>query len=165
VGTDARWKAKALIMTKRTSRKRTSRGHRKVRRNGGFFESMFGRDDWGYAFYDKAGRQMLRGTTADHTREEAKAVAYFGYEHVPGVLVAIAYDHKRWKPAPTVWSRDWQEAAVHDGIDGMMVWSDFLPGDMAPSQPVKSRLAAKTIRMNGKKSTRRHRRSKIARRA
>jgi len=114
---------------KRTSRKpkRTSRRPRKagVRRNG-MFDSMFKSTKWGYALYDKNGKRVLYDQAGAGSRSEAEAVAFFAYGHMPGTLVAIAYDRGHWDPPPAQWTHEWQSAAIHEGIDGMTVWGHFL---------------------------------------
>jgi hypothetical protein len=130
------------------------RPRRGVRRNG-FFDSLLGRENWGYAFYGNDARKMFQGTGDAHTKDEAKAVAYFGWERVPGVQIAIAYDRARWTHPPNHWTQDWQVAA-YDGIDGMSVWMHDLsmPGRVTEPRtlPARAGRSQRTMRMNASRA-------------
>lgn len=122
-------------MSKRTSRKPKRTSRRPVHRNRGFWASVFGPPvPWGYALYDKSGKLMLRGVpgVSRHPSDEAQSVAYFGWEHVPGVKTAIAFDTERWPKPPARWTRDW-EVAAYNGIDGMHTWGGGLADELQVS--------------------------------
>jgi len=131
---------------KRTSRRAPARRTSRPRRNG-FFGDLFKRENWGYAFYDRAGKLMFSGVPNQRTRQEAESVAYFGWEHVPGVRVAVAADIDRWKPLPKVWTHEWKMAA-YEGIDRMKTWDHQMAlGEARTERVPTQRAVSKTLQM------------------